>query len=575
MFLPDIWGQGALFACSGASCTKTSSGAIEARLCSDSFALRFLSDNVCTLKISAENTEDVIFNTVMTDYIHATVKTGSGETDVRIMFVAMDTVLICADSDIGITPVFENEITQKKNKTCTVYSDSHETFALGVRNSDDGALTAAFSYGKKAADRVKEALLANPYEQEERITAFYASLPEFRIPNEQIEKLYYRCASVLSASVFSAEGIIKSGYIAVEADGKKSLQPFYSSICTLGLRHILPDLAKDTLESILASVAADGMLSSHITPTGKSEDLCPPTLAWCFWELYTVNGDRAMLENAYATLKKYLHYIIETRDINKNHLFEWQISGEGEPGRESAMDNSPRFDDGVILDCVDFSCYTANEAKYMKLIADEIDKHGEALYWGVMYERIKNAVNEHLFDEDDKTYYDKAVVSNMFKKIKTSVSFLPLFAGICENRHAMALLKLLNNEDKFNLKYGIPSVSRDSEEYSDDMFRGPMHIVTNYMIAKGLESYVMHDKANEIKSRYLERVISEYYADGVLYEFYSADGTKSAGNLSKKGCSTNFTLCRSIVNQRDFAPTAAIIIDMLLSRSKKLPSGKY
>ncbi len=573
MFLPNKWGQGALFTYNPANGIKTCSGSIEAQLCSDSFAIRFLSENICTLYISSEEAEDVVFNTVVADFIHATLKSTGKLNNVKIMFTSPDTVMIHSDYEIRITPLFEKETAVKKTKYCTVFSSENETFAYAQKSAENG-ITAVFTYGKKAADKAKAEIEKNPEDYETQSLEFYSSLPEFRIPNEQIEKLYYKCASVLAGKVFSAEGIIKSDYIAIDRNQDKILHPFYSSICTLGLRHIMPKAAKQTLESILASVAADGMLSSQITPNSKSNDICPPTLAWCFWEVYQVCKDREMLEKAYASLKKYLHYIIETRDINKNHLYEWQILGENEAGKESTMDNSPRFDDGVILDCVDFSCYVANEARHMKLIADEIDKHGESLYWGVMFERIKNSVNENLFDEDDKTYYDKAVVSNMFKRVKTSASFLPLFAQICENRHAMALLKLLNNEDKFNLKYGIPSVSKDSEDYSDDMFRGPMHAVTNYMIAKGLESYVMHDKANEIKSKTLDAVLMEYESDGVLYEFYSADGLGRAKNLSKKGYSTNFPINSAVKNQRDFAPTAAIIIDMLLSRSKKMPSNK-
>jgi len=177
-----------------------------------------------------------------------------------------------------------------------------------------------------------------------------------------------------------------------------------------------------------------------------------------------------------------------------------------------------------------------------------------------------------LFDEDDKIYYDRAVVSNMFKKVKTSASFLPLFAGLCENRNAMALLKFLNSADRFNLKFGVPSVSYDSEYYCDNFWRGPLFIHHNYFIAKGLQRYEMHDKANEIKAKSLSAVLSEYENTGVLYEYYSADGKKNAASLGKKDFSTSsFMFDSTNVNIRDFAPTAAIIVDMLLSKKTKIP----
>ncbi len=573
MILPDIWGQGGIFSYSAAYGKCKNSETFSAKLLGDKPGLLFNTKNKCTLSVYADLLEDVVYNTVMTDFIDATFKIDSGEYKVSFIFADCDTVIITSDYAIELKCDFEKPINIKKGKKATVYTSESETFALSSKKKD-GILTFAFSCGKNAGERCVEILEQSPEKMMEEKDSFYKSLPEIRIPNERIEKLYYRCASILLSGVYSPEGIIKSRYIAPTKESDAPLMSFWSAFCTLGLRHIAPDIAKETLESILASQAGDGMISSRICSKSKSSDINPPILAWCFWELYLINSDKEMLANAYAPLKKYLHYIIETRDINKNHLYEWQIDDSKEfCGEESIMDNSPRFDDGIILDSVDFTSYVANEAYYMNLIAEEIDKHGESLYWNIVFERIKGAVNDLLFDEDDKIYYDRAVVSGMFKKSKTAASFLPLFAGVCENRNAMALLRLLNNEDKFNLKHGIPTVSRDSEEYSDDMFRGPVHMYINYLLSKGLEKYEMHDKANEIKAKSLDAVMKEYENTGVLYEFYSPDGEKLSGKLKKKGASSQgFFFDTQKVNIRDFAPTASVILDILLSKSKKLSS---
>lgn len=573
MILPDIWGQGGIFSYSAAYGKCKNNEAFSARLLGDKPGLVFDTKNKCTLYVYADSIEDVVFSTVMTDFIDATIKIDSGEYKVSFIFADCDTVVITSDYAVELKCEFEKNFNSKKGKKATIYTSESETFALCSKKKD-GILTYVFSYGKNAGDKCVEILEKNPADMVQEKENFYKNLPELRIPNERIEKLYYRCASVLLAGITSPDGIIKSRYITPSKESDAPLMSFWSAFCTLGLRHIAPDVAKETLESILASQAGDGMISSKVCAKSKSSDINPPILAWCFWELYLINNDKGMLENAYGSLKKYLHYIMETRDINKNHLYEWQIDDSKEFCTcESTMDNSPRFDDGIILDSIDFTSYMANEAFYMNLIADEIDKHGESLYWNVVFERIKGAVNELLFDEDDKIYYDRAVVSGMFKKSKTAASFLPVFAGVCENRNAMALLRLLNNEDKFNLKNGVPSVSFDSEDYSDDMFRGPVHMHINYLLSKGLEKYEMHDKANEIKAKSLEAVMKEYENTGVLYEYYSPDGEKVSGKLTKKGSSSQgFFFDTQRVNIRDFAPTAAVIVDILLSKSKKLSS---
>ena len=570
MILPNKWGQGALFASSDYS---GKAPRFDARLCGDRFAFAFDTQAKCTLSVHADECTRISFDAVMTDYIKAKLQINDQSFGVTAIFASANTVLISSDYAIEVKAEFERSASSKKGKKCTVYSWENEEYALASKK-ENGRITYAFCYGKDAGD-IAIAALEVPFEayQAQRLS-FYESLPEFKIPNEQIEKLYYRCASVLFACSCPGEGLIKSPYIAPAKGSMNGAYSFWSAICTLGMRHLAPDLAKSTLEAILSAQSGDGMIPSQVSATAKSCDINPPVLAWCMWELYQINKDADMLNRAYAPLKKYIHYIMETRDINKNHLFEWQTDELPELfGKESTMDNSPRFDDGIILDSVDLSAFVANEAHYMSLIADQIDKHGEALYWDVVFERIKNAVNELLFDEDDKIYYDRAVVSNMLKKVKSSASFLPLFAGVCENRGAMALLKFLNTPERFNRKFGVPSLCADEEEYGSDFWRGPVHIHHSYLIAKGLEKYEMHDKANELKAKSLDAVMKEYENCAVLYEYYCPDGDRSAASLPKMDYdASSFMLAQNHVNTRDFAPTAAIIVDMLLTKSKKSPS---
>lgn len=571
MKLPDKWGQGALFSYSGFDGANPMSNFFSAELCADKFGLVFSTENECTLLIGSESDADISFDTVMSDYIKAKIKCGDDEYTIYILFASENTVIIKSDRMTKVSVFFEKDYTVKKEKKGICYISGKDKFAL-ASNNDATGITYAFSYGKNSLAQAVSALESDIFLEIDKKISAYDNANNLRIPNSDIEKLYYKCISVLRACFCTSDGIIKTDCVVPSKTRMNALYSFWSALCTLGLRHFAPDAAKSTLEAIISSAAPDGMISAKITPLSKDLDISPPILAWCMWELYCVNKDVKMLSASYSKLKKYLHYIMETRDINKNQLYEWQLSDDvSASGTESTMDNSPRFDDGIILDCVDLSSYIANEAYYMSLIADETDKHGEALYWNVVFERIKTSVNSVLFDEDDKIYYDRAVVSGMLKKTKTVSAFLPLFAGLCENRHAMALLRLLNNEDKFNLSGGIPSVSRDSDEYSLDMWRGPMHVYINYLIAKGLDKYEMHDKSNEIKAKVLETIISEYQNDGVLYEFYSAEPRISAHTLLKKGSGEAPFICNKNGNIRDFAPTAAIITDMLLSKSKKLP----
>ena len=390
MILPDKWGQGALFSYSAAHGNCSCENALSARLCADRFGLIFDTETGCTLYVCVENLLDVVFSAVTSDLIEARIKLDSGEFDVTVLFVSENTILISSDYAIDVKLEFAGDVKSKKTKKCVCYSTDSESFALSSKK-ENGTITFAFSYGNEAEALCSVALEADFSAALSQRAEFYESLPKLRIPNDDIKKLYYKCASVLFGCTNSSEGIIKSSYITPSKGNMNAAYSFSSALCTLGMRHLSPDIARQTLESILASQASDGMISGRISSEEKSCDINPPVLAWCFWELYSVNGDKKMLSDAYLPLKKYIHYIVESRDINKNYLYEWQIGDSPEyGGGESTMDNSPRFDDGIILDSIDFTSYLANEAAHMSLIAEETGKHGEALYWNVMFERIKN-----------------------------------------------------------------------------------------------------------------------------------------------------------------------------------------
>jgi hypothetical protein len=74
---------------------------------------------------------------------------------------------------------------------------------------------------------------------------------------------------------------------------------------------------------------------------------------------------------------------MDNRDYNRNCLYEW-ATNTGDPTNpcdECGMDNSPRFDGYETMDCIDFSCYMASEARAMAKIARLIGRSGEASAW--------------------------------------------------------------------------------------------------------------------------------------------------------------------------------------------------
>ena len=90
---------------------------------------------------------------------------------------------------------------------------------------------------------------------------------------------------------------------------------------------------------------------------------------------------------------------------------------------------------------------------------------------------------------------------------------------------------------------------------SQDMWRGPMWINTNYFIYLGLKKYGATEAAQNILEATINCVEEWYNKTGVFYEFYDSKGLEDPRVLLRKGARTG--------GVRDYHWTAALILKML------------
>ena len=240
------------------------------------------------------------------------------------------------------------------------------------------------------------------------------------------------------------------------------------------------------MEAVLNGQREDGFLPHMITPYTSSAITQPPLLAWGIWNLYTLTKDKTMLEKTYDKLKKYIEWDEKNRDRNRNSLPEWFIEGNVNcRSGESGMDNSPRFDHAKDMDAVDFSTFLANDMDCLRKMASELGNIQEAKAWEIKYNKIKENLNQLLWDKEDEIYYDRDMEGN-FNKVKAVSCFIPMFAGLSEPWQAAKLAKHLQDPNEFRTPFPLPSVARNESTHSTDMWRGSVWINYNYMIIHGL-----------------------------------------------------------------------------------------
>lgn len=94
---------------------------------------------------------------------------------------------------------------------------------------------------------------------------------------------------------------------------------------------------------------------------------------------------------------------------------------------------------------------------------------------------------------------------------------------------------MLEDPEKFDTAFPVPSIARDHELYGADMWRGCVWINFNYFIIKGLRFYGYGRQADKIADITLKTVNRWFEETGNIFEFYDAEDKIAPWHLNRKG----------------------------------------
>lgn len=224
------------------------------------------------------------------------------------------------------------------------------------------------------------------------------------------------------------------------------------------------------------------------------------------------------------------------------------------------MDNSSRFLHGERIDSIDLSALVVNEIRHIELMTKEIGETEDKDFTHKK-KQLVNLINEKMWDDEDKFYYDLRPNGNHLK-IKTIASFFPLLAKVASKEQARYLIKHLKDPEEFWSEFPVRTLAKDEPSFDRNMWRGPVWINCNYLVICGLREYGYKDIANEISQRMVKQVSMWYNKEGSIFELYHDEG-KSPLQLPRKdahGEEVRRVLC-------DYGWSCAIYIELLLNRN--------
>ena len=423
---------------------------------------------------------------------------------------------------------------------CEIYNKGD----IEIHNTNDGEYTAilrrnnrfSFAYGETEETVIELCEKGINYNTEElkaeKIKPFEKALPE----NNEYAALYSKCISVMKTQLYSPEGKIRRIWSTPDRLPHRNIWLWDSVFHAIGHRHLSTDIAQNLILALFDVQREDGFIPHMARPDYASDITQPPVIAWGAWLVYEKSGDKEFLKTVFENNKSFLLWCQSNRRKTEKELYSWHTNPElNNRCDESGMDNSPRFDTESDLYAIDFPCYMANEARFMSKIALELGDKENAEFFSRWFEKIKTDINACLWCEEDGFYYDYDIQNSCFSKVQSVSSFLPIFAGVCEEEQCTKLVAHLENPDEFGTEFPVPSISKKDKTFGTDMWRGPVWINYNYMISEGLAEYSYKELSEKIKNKTLE-VINEWYKrSGTVFEFYDSENRIPPFCFNRKG----------------------------------------
>jgi len=527
--IPKKWGQGQLFAFSALDGESLFSDDFTGTLCGDKIGVIFNTNCRRTL-FTGDINKDLSpeIKCVASDIIEINTQKGN----FSMIFEERHLVVGEYIDDTGVFVNLGGEFKTIRNGD------------IEIHNTDDGEYTAilkrtgkfAFAYGKSKKEVINlcEKGIDADIEQlkSQKKKPFENKLPE----DNKYSSLYAKCISVMRSQLYSPEGNIKRIWSTPDRLPHRNMWLWDSIFHAIGHRHLDTTVAQNLILALFDVQNDDGFIPHMAKPDYKSDITQPPVIGWGAWLVYEKSHDKEFLKTVFEKNKNFLLWCQNNRRKTEKELYSWHTNPEkNNRCDESGMDNSPRFDTESDLYAIDLSCYMANEARLMKKIADELGDNANAEFFNLWHEEIKADINSTMWCEDDGFYYDYDIENNCFNKVQSVASFLPIFAGVCDERQAEALIVHLKNPDEFGTEFPIPSISKKDQTFGSDMWRGPVWINYNYMISAGLADYGYGDLSRKIKDKTLD-VINEWYnRTGTVYEFYDSENKIPPSCFNRKG----------------------------------------
>lgn len=338
-------------------------------------------------------------------------------------------------------------------------------------------------------------------------------------------------------------------------------------MCCFAKYHIDELPVYQALDNFYEQMEEDGYICREYRQDGRAlwskehpVSINPPLLAFAEWEIFKIAKDSGRLKKVYPTLKKNFEFHVN-RYMMDDDLFYGDTLGMGmdnipraprdwepETGnglthhelgeRLAAMNESAETKLQYFIEqyvetkqglwnkqarLVDFSSQMAMFALQLSEIAKIIGNDSDIEAFMDIHERIKTAVNEKCWNDQDKFYYDLGYDKQVPRR--HIGMYWALLGKIVPEDRMKHFIEHLRNPDEFYRKTPLPALSAADPDYVGwgDYWLGGVWAPTVYMVLKGLTENGEDDLARDLASKVYRSVATVFEATGTFWENYAPD----------------------------------------------------
>ncbi len=383
--------------------------------------------------------------------------------------------------------------------------------------------------------------------------ALFRSVPRvhFKSPAEKL--VYLGAFNLVRQCMLPPDGQTKHNYYVFSRNPVwgwgHGHQVMHESLSMIPYVYLDARSAEESQRVYMEQQYEDGLIAYRHGPRGPqvyphegTPTTSAPFFSWTNWEMYSVTKNRAFLAESYAAGSRFIRYLEQERDADRDGMYEWGPYGIIENVRDGWNVVFQLFSEGEDegrdisheLDVLDLTAEVANEMFSLRQMAQELKDTAGVREWSTKFQRTADLINRYMWDPKDKFYYNVSMSDNTFEfegkslRRKELIGFLPMWAHVATKEQARELVKHLTDPGQFWRRFGVPTLAANDPNYTPFVdgccrWNGPVWLLWDYIVMRGLKNYGYHDIAGAVAERMMLAVTTQLATNHRFWESYSPD----------------------------------------------------